>query len=269
MSAATLAWLFLRPAALLVELSKAARGPMRVTVDEDDETRAHDRFVVATPIPGRMLRVILEEGDPVRKNQIVAVIEPLPLNQQQREELFGRIAAAEAVERQASARVEHAREDYEQARRDLQRGEQLGHENVISTQALEQARNAEITAGQELQAARFNLVVAKSEVQVARAGLVGVDNKSVKRQTIALRSPIAGCVLRVAEKSERVVPAGTPILVIGDPTKMEIVTDVLTTQSKSSPVQTRFWKAGVGTILCARECGSSSPRDLRKSRPWA
>src|SRR5580765_6049928 len=103
---------------------------MLVTVDEDGETRAHDRFVIAAPIPGRMLRVDLEEGDSVRENQIVALIEPLPLNQQQREEVFGRVAAADAAKRQADSRAEHAREDFEQSRRDRERAEQLGREKV-------------------------------------------------------------------------------------------------------------------------------------------
>ena len=225
------AWLFFRPTRTLVEVSKATRGPMRVTVDEDGETRAHDRFIVAAPIPGRLMRVSLEEGDAVRPNQIVAVIEPLPLNQQQREELLGRIAAAEASKRQAEARLEHAREDYQQARRDRQRAEQLGRENVISAQALEQARNAEVTVAQELQAAQFSVVAAESEVKVARAGLLGAGEATGAKHPLSLRSPIAGRVLRVAEKSERVVQAGAPIVTLGDPTKIEIVTDVLTTDA--------------------------------------
>jgi HlyD family secretion protein len=227
----TLVWILVRPTPILVETAKAIRGPMRVTVDEDGETRAHDRFVVAAPIPGRLVRVELEEGDPVRKNQIVAQIEPLPLNQQQREEVLARIEAAEAAKRQADARVAHAREDYAQARRDRERAEQLAREKVISAQALEQARNAGITSGEEFEAAKFNALAAASEVKVARAGLVGIHNKSTQRTIISLHSPVAGNVLRIVEKSERVVQAGAPVVVLGDPRKIEIVTDVLTTDA--------------------------------------
>ena len=228
---AAIAWLLLRPTPVLVEAAKATRGPMRVTVDEDGETRAHDRFVIAAPIPGRMLRVDLEEGDAVQKNQIVALIEPLPLNQQQREEVLGRVAAAEAAKRQADARAEHAREDYEQSRRDRERAEQLGREKVISAQALEQARNAEITSSEELRAVRFSALSADSEVRVARAGLVGIGDRAPGHKVISLRSPAAGSVLRILEKSERVVQAGAPVVVLGDPGKIEIVTDVLTTDA--------------------------------------
>jgi len=241
-------WLILRPAPVLVEVGTAARGPMRVTVDEDGETRAHDRFIVASPIPGRMLRVGLEEGDAVRPNEIVAMIEPLPLNQQQREEVFGRVAAAEAAKREA------AREDFGQSQRDRKRAEQLGQEKVISAQALEQARNAEITSGEELEAAKFNASAASFEVNVARAGLVGIDGGHPGRKVVSLRSPVAGRVLRVIEKSERVVQAGTPVVVLGDAGKLEIVTDVLTTDAA-------HW-------VWRRSASTSSPISLIPRTAW-
>jgi HlyD family secretion protein len=144
---------------------------------------------------------------------------------------LGRVESAGAAKRQADARAEHAREDYEQAKRDRERAEQLGRENVISTQALEQARNTEITAAEELRAARFNALAAASEVKVARAGLVGIQGTVTGHTVISLRAPTAGRVLRVVEKSERVVQAGAPLVVLGDPRKIEIVTDVLTTDA--------------------------------------
>ena len=242
-----LVWIMLRPAPVVVETARATRGPMRVTVDEDGETRAHDRFVIAAPIPGRMLRVKLEEGDEVRESQVVAMIEPLPLNQQQREEVLGHVASAEAAKRQADARAEHTRQDYEQFKRDRERAEQLEREKVISAQALEQARNAEITGAQEVQAAKFSALAAASEVKVARAGLVGIGDSSKPTKVISLHAPIAGRVLRIVEKSERVVQAGAPVVVLGDPGKIEIVTDVLTTDAVNiKPGATAFLDAWGG-----------------------
>jgi HlyD family secretion protein len=242
---AVLVILLLRPSPVRVETAKAAPGPMRVTVDEDGETRAHDRFVVAAPIPGRLLRVELEEGNAVAENAEIAKIEPLPLNQQQREEVLARIEAAEATKRQADARLAHAREDYEQARRDLARAEGLAKEGVVSTQMLEQARNAEITSRQEWEAAKFSAIAAASEVKLARSGLVGMDAGKTGHKVISLRSPVAGRVLRVIEKSERVVAAGAPVLVVGDPARIEIVTDVLTTDAVNvkpgAPVYLEGW----------------------------
>lgn len=66
--AAALVLFLLRPSPISVEAGKVTRGLLRVTVDEDGETRAHDRFVVAAPIPGRLLRVELEEGDKITED---------------------------------------------------------------------------------------------------------------------------------------------------------------------------------------------------------
>lgn len=44
-------------------------------------------------------------------------------------------------------------------------------------------------------------------------------------------SPISGRVLRIFEKSERIVPAGTPLVEIGNPNTVEIVVDVLSTEA--------------------------------------
>jgi HlyD family secretion protein len=217
---------------------------MRVTVDEEGETRARDRFVVAAPIPGRMLRVELDQGDRVRKDQIVARIQPLPLNQQQREEVFARIETAEANKRQADARAERALQEHEQARRELKRRENLGR--VISVEELEQARNAEVTRAKELEAARFSAQAAVSEVKVARAGLVGIEAGNAQPMVISIHSPVSGCVLQIVEKSERVVQAGAPLLVVGDPKNLEIVTDVLTTDAVNIKPGTRVELQGWG-----------------------
>ena len=244
-AAALVLFFLLRTSPLAVETARVRQGSMQVTVDEDGETRAHDRFVIAAPIPGRLLRMEWEEGDLVRQDATVAAIEPLPLNQQQREEVLARIEAAEATKRQANARLAHAQEDYAQLQRDLTRAEALAKENVLSVQAVEQARNLEKTGAQELEAAKFSTLAAASEVKVARAGLLGMDTEGTAQKVISLRSPVAGRVLRLVEKSERVVQAGTPLLILGDPAQIEIVTDVLTTDAvnikRGAPVSVEGW----------------------------
>ncbi len=222
----------LMPSPLPVEVGRVSRGPLQVTIDQEGETRVQDRFVLSSPVIGRLTRVDLDDGDPIRKGQIVARIDPVPLNQREREEVYARVEAAAAALRLATAREAHAREDREQARRDRERAERLSKEGVISVQVLEQSRNADVTANDELNAARYSVQVAASEEKVARAGLVSVDTGPGKpRPLIELRSPISGRVLRVVEKSERVVPVGTPILILGEPGQMEIVADVLSTDA--------------------------------------
>jgi HlyD family secretion protein len=220
------------PSRLFVEIGRVDTGSLQVTIDQEGETRAHDRFVISAPVPGRLLRVELEDGDSVKRDQVVARIDPLPLSQRERQEILARIEAAEAAELQAKAREAHAREDWEQTHRDRERAERLARDGVISSQALEMAINADITAAQEVDAAKYSAQVAASEVKVARAGLVGLDVDTSKAgPLIQLRAPVAGRVLRVIEKSERVMPAGTPILTLGDSKQLEIVADVLSTDA--------------------------------------
>lgn len=220
------------PSPLAVESERVARGPLRVTVDEEGEARAHDRFVVAAPIAGRLTRVELHDGDPVSQGQIVAVLNPLPIEERERAETTARVQAAEALKRSADEAVEHARADHEQAERDLRRAEELVESGIISRQSLELARNAESIAKNELESARFKADAAASEVKVSRAGLIAVESEqSDTRITLSLRSPVRGRVLRVIEKSERVVAAGAAIVTVGDPHKLEIVVDLLSTDA--------------------------------------
>ena len=48
---------------------------------------------------------------------------------------------------------------------------------------------------------------------------------------LSLRSPIDGVVLRVHQESEALVPAGTPLIEVGNPNQLEIVADLLSTDA--------------------------------------
>jgi HlyD family secretion protein len=220
------------PSPQRVESTRVVRGPLRVTVEEEGEARAHDRFVVAAPFAGRLTRVELHDGDQVARGQIIAVISPLPIDQRERAELTAQVQEAEALKRSADEAVEQARSDHEQAKRDLRRAEELVEAGVISIQSLERARNLETISRNELESARHKAEAAASEVRVAKAGLIAVEpGENSDGKLVSLRSPVRGRVLRVIEKSERVVSAGTPIMTIGDPGKLEIVVDVLSTDA--------------------------------------
>src|SRR6185436_5360882 len=164
------------PSPVKVEAARITRGPLQVTVDEEGEARAHDRFVVAAPIAGRLTRVELHDGDPVLLNQVVAIINPLPIDQRERAEITARVKSAEALKQSADEAVEHARADNDQAKRDLRRAEDLVEGGVISRQSLEQARNAETISKNELESARFKAQASASEVDVAKAGLIAVES---------------------------------------------------------------------------------------------
>src|SRR4028118_2182937 len=67
----------LRPSPTAVDLAKVERGPLRVTLDEEGETRVRERFVVSAPFPARVLRVELEPGEPVVAGEtVLATLRP-------------------------------------------------------------------------------------------------------------------------------------------------------------------------------------------------
>ncbi|MEO1368279.1 MAG: hypothetical protein AAFX50_13990, partial [Acidobacteriota bacterium] len=59
----------MRPQPVPADFATVTRGPLQVTLDEEGETRVRDRFVVSAPVAGRLLRIELEPGDPVRAGE--------------------------------------------------------------------------------------------------------------------------------------------------------------------------------------------------------
>lgn len=228
---ALIAWAFV-PKPIKVERGRVQRGSLRVTVDEEAETRVHDRFEIATPVTGRLQRIEFHAADPVEIGQTLAQIEPLPLDPRERAELLARFESAKASQREAEALVERSRAEYGQARRNRDRASKLGATGVISREEMELAETAEANSEKALEAARFKARAAAYEVQVAKAGLVALASERGGRpHLVNLRSPIRGHVLRLLQQSERVVTAGTPILQVGHPSQLEIVSDVLSTEA--------------------------------------
>lgn len=226
-----LGWAFRRKP-IKVETGRAARETLRVTVDEEAETRVHDRFEIATPVTGHLRRIELHAADPVETGQTVARVEPLPLDPRERSELLARLKQAQASEREAEAIVERARVDRDQARRNHERASKLQASGVVSRQDLEFAESVEANSEKALEAAKFKSRAAEYEVQVVRAGLVALSTEVGDHpRLVSLRSPVSGQVLRLLQQSERVVTAGTPILQVGIPSRLEIVSDLLSTEA--------------------------------------
>lgn len=228
-AALALSALLFRPAPLRVDTGHVEKGSMQVTVDEQGETRSHDRFVVTAPVAGRLTRIELHDGDAVQENQVVAQIAPLPLSVRERNEQTARVAAAQSQQREAEQLVRHAQEDLEQAKRESKRVERLVKDGFMSAQAAEQARNTEITIANEAEAARYRAKSAAAEVRLAKSGLIAVQDGA--GSLFKVRSPVAGFILRIADPSERVVAAGTPLLTVGDLSKLEVVIELLSTEA--------------------------------------
>ena len=221
--------LVLRPSAVPVETARVARGGLRVTVDDEGKTRVRDRFVLSTPVAGRLGRIELREGDPIEQGVVVARLAPLPLDERARAEARARLQAAIAGERAAQAHVTRASKALEQAKRSHARADDLAEKGTLAPEAREQAELSEETLGRDLDSARFAARASAFDIEAARSALLAAeaDRQGGTAGQVAIRAPVKGRVLRVLQQSERSVGAGTPLIEIGDPASLEIVLDLL------------------------------------------
>ncbi|MDH5491471.1 MAG: efflux RND transporter periplasmic adaptor subunit [Myxococcales bacterium] len=221
------------PKPLSVDLGEASRGEMRVTVDEDGRTRVIDRHTVSSPLTGSLARIELRAGDRVREGEIVARLVPLPaplLDRRARAELEARLASARAAQRQARAGTERARAAYAHAQRQGGREAALAERGATSAQSLDRAQLELRTRAQDVASAEFGVRIAAHQVQMAQAAL-GHTGATQEDEQLELGAPVGGQVLRVLHESEGVVAAGAPLLELGEPSALEIVVDVLTSDA--------------------------------------
>ena len=241
--------MWLRPTPTRVDVAGVSRAAMTVTVDGEGKTRVRDRYVVAAPVAGRLRRILLRRGDAVKSGQLIAQIDPLPLSPldpRQRAEAVARVNAAEDAKREIDRMVERNKATYDQARRELERSEILVRDGYASRQELERSQTAVSTSLREYDAARSRAESAAHEVEVARAALLA-RNQSSPAASVKIHAPTDGRVLGVVEESERVVVAGAPLVEVSNPSKLEVVIELLSTDAvKVSPGAKVFIEAWGG-----------------------
>ena len=214
------------PTPTAVETATVHRSQLRQTIDAEGRVRFATRFVVSMPSTGTIERILLEPGDSVTVGMTIAYYTPPALDARQRAEARARAEAAQAsvlAARQQQAALEPL---LEQNRRRDERSRRLYATGAISKEQAENARDAFEQTRSELEGVKARITAAGYEAQAAHAAVA-----SVPGQRIAIVAPAAGVVLRRYEEHERTIMAGTPIMEIGDPSRQEIVIDVLSTDA--------------------------------------
>lgn len=223
----------LLPDVLDVATAEAAVGRLTVRVDEDGRTRAVDRYVITAPVAGELERLPLRAGERVSRGDIVARIRPLPLDERTRAQLAAALDAARARERAATASLQQTEAAAVQAEREYERRRALTEAGALSAEQLEQYALASRNAAEQRDAARQAVGAAQADVRAARAALLG-EGRSVDGTggaAIAVRSPVTGTIATVPERSSRIVNPGQVILEVTDPSALEVVVDVLSTDA--------------------------------------
>ena len=168
---ATLVFVF-RPSPIPVEATAVRKGHLQEIVEQEGKTRMHDHFVLSATVGGKLRRIELDAGDPVRAGETVAWIDPAPIDPRQRAVLEARLQAALAMKQQADALAGRAQTEYRQAEVDLARGQELFKQAIISKQALDGAATLEQAALKQLQAAKAGATSAAFQVEEAKSALL-------------------------------------------------------------------------------------------------
>ena len=227
------------PEAQQVETARLARGDFVRELVEDAQTRVRERYTVTAPLAGYLVRPTLKAGDAVLAGQAVAEVWPAAatlLDTRSQGEQRERVAAMQATLARAQANQVRARAAEQQAHADHQRIQSLAAQGFVSPTQLESAQLALQQRQQERVMAEQELASAEHDLQRLR---IGLSQPATDRAGPLWRvsAPVSGRVLKLHRDSEGPVAAGAPLMDLGDPTKQEIVTELLTEDATNLPAQ--------------------------------
>jgi HlyD family secretion protein len=208
------AWSRRGPQAVEVQVAPVGREDLQAKVSANGKIQAQKKVDISATIPGQITHLAVEEGDPVKKGQLLLQIDPVNPR-----------AAARSNEYSLQALrqdVESARATLAQAQIDLQRVEQNYRAGIVPKADLDRARTMLRTGESAVQAAQ-------RRVDQAGASLEGARDTLAKT---TIRSPMDGIVTarRVEEGEVAVIGVqnspGTVLLTISDMSVVEAELEV-------------------------------------------
>lgn len=230
------------PKPTMVDMGEVTVGTMRLTIDEEGRTRVRDAYIVSTPVAGQLQRVSVQPGDPVVRGETVVAhmrpTNPAALDVRNREQALAAVAAAEAALRVARADLNASIANRDLAQTELARTEQLVERGISSDAALDRARQNARVMQANVDTAEAAISMREAEIQNAQAQLIGFDDRGLAAamgngsDDIPLYAPADGRILRVIQQSETSLPAGAPIMEIGNiASDLEVVVRLLSTDA--------------------------------------
>jgi HlyD family secretion protein len=241
-----LVW-FAWPQPVPVDFAVVAREPMEVTVDDDGKTNVRHIYTVSAPISGKVLRIShpaehheisRHVGDQVTKDEtVVAVMQPMTpsfIDIRSREQIQAEIIAADAAIAQSEAEAHRLEAAVVFYRTEIERAQTLARSQTISVQALDKAKFDLATNEAALASAKAQVDLRRGVRASLAAQLIDPTTAGAPTEAtccVQIRAPITGHVLKIVQDSEAVVPAGAPLIEIGDPLDLEVIADLLTTDA--------------------------------------
>ncbi|MBX2932204.1 MAG: efflux RND transporter periplasmic adaptor subunit [Chitinophagaceae bacterium] len=210
-----------------VSVEKVAKRTIIETVTASGKISPEVEVKVSPDISGEIVELSVDEGDTVRRGQIVAKIYA-DIYASQRDQAAAGVAQSEAADANAKAALLAIEATFNQAKANYERQKKLYNEKVISKAEFEQAEQAYQSALANYNAAKESLKGNKAAIQSAQANLSRA-NKDIGRTIIT--APMDGVVnVLNVKKGERVAgnsfSIGTEMMRIADLNSMVAIVDV-------------------------------------------
>jgi HlyD family secretion protein len=224
----------LAPKPVPADFARVVTGPLLVTLDHDGRTRIRDPFAIAAPVDGRVGRIELEPGTPVKEGESVVHLwpsEPVLLDPRSHSQAEAEADGARSQLTGAIAERDRVRGTAELAARDRERMTALVGDGIVSAADADRAESEADAAARALVAAEAGVRTARYQLSAAEAWLEVTADARVEGRALILHSPIDGVVLRRQRQSESPVRAGEVLIEVGDPRDLEVIADYLSTDA--------------------------------------
>jgi HlyD family secretion protein len=199
-----------------VTVVKTAEASLSPALFGTGTVEARRAWLIGPTSAGRVLRVMVDVGDPVKAGQLLAEMDPVDL-----QERLAALNATQARAVSAIAAAEAQAKDAE-ARRELaaineRRYQDLRQKDFISPTAAE-AKTQELTsADAALSAAQASLAGARQDLTRTRADTAALAQQ---RQNVRLLAPADGIVTSRDAEAGSTVVAGQAVLKLADPASL-------------------------------------------------
>src|SRR5678809_1527799 len=210
-----------------VTAEKAQSRTIVETVNASGKVYPEVEVKISPDISGEITELNVQEGDSVKKGQVLARIYA-DIYSSQRDEAAARVTQSQATVANSEASLTALKAQLDQAKATYDRNKDLYDEKVISKAEFEQYETQYRTAQSQYSAAQQNIRSLRAATQSTQTSLVAA-NKNLGRTTLV--SPMNGVISSLSvKKGERVsgnsFTLGTEMMRVAEMSMMEVRVDV-------------------------------------------
>lgn len=210
-----------------VSIEKAAKRTIVESVSASGSIYPEVEIKISPDISGEITELNVEEGDSVKKGDVLARVFA-DIYALQRDEAASQVNRSQATVANSNAAMEALRASLDQAKQAYDRNKTLYDQKIISKAELEQFETTYRSAQANYNAAKENIRSLQAEVQTTQAGLTKA-NKDLSRTVLV--APMNGVISSLkVKKGERVAGnsfnIGTEMMTVADMSVLEVRVNV-------------------------------------------